>query len=102
LFEPDDQRGETLREVARDLLLLGRPKEAIPLLERALALDPPRGPGVIADDWFELGRARWDAGDHAPGLTLVRKARDAYVSHPDWVERKTLGDATTWLAAHDR
>jgi tetratricopeptide (TPR) repeat protein len=84
------------------LVRLGRPAEAIPILERAL-----RGKAATADA-FEtaraqayLGRARVETGrDVAGGLAMARTARPAIAASPDGGEELRLLDR--WLAAHPR
>ena len=70
----------TLRNFARSYILAGRPREAIPLLERALAMykgiKGSKGDTLLAQ--LTLARALWDSGkDRDQALALGRRAYEA-------------------------
>ena len=96
----DPTRALALIEVGRDLIALGRPKEAIPPLRRAEALDAPQGDARAADDRYELACALWDTGDEAGGRELMKKARDGYAAHPEATDASMRVKADAWLASH--
>ncbi|HEY0985671.1 MAG TPA: tetratricopeptide repeat protein, partial [Kofleriaceae bacterium] len=84
------------------LLELGRPAEAIPVLERAV------GVTVSAADAHEIARAKANLGralvetrrDVAGGLAMARAARPAILAGPDRAVELPILDR--WLAAHAR
>jgi eukaryotic-like serine/threonine-protein kinase len=85
-------------------LALGEPDLAIAAIERALALREAKQMDVVelARTKFSLAKALEAAGrDHARALelarTAVREYRDEGARSDAW-----LGEAQTWLAAHDR
>jgi tetratricopeptide (TPR) repeat protein len=85
---------------ARCLIRLGRPAEAIPLLERALKLPtiPDDSSEVIYGKYY-LGRARVETRrDIAGGLAMVRAARAEMA--PDPWSADILRELDAWLAAH--
>jgi hypothetical protein len=70
-----------LTGMGRALVALGRPKEAIPPLERALALRDPKesDPTDVAETQFGLAQALRDAGANARrARSLATASRDAY------------------------
>ena len=82
------------------LVALGRPEEAIPILERALALreTTPDVHSEIAESRFALARALWIAkADRARSLRLAKRARDAYAAIGDGMEEE-LAEVKAWLA----
>jgi tetratricopeptide (TPR) repeat protein len=88
----------------QDLLLLGRPKEAVAPLEQA-ALERREGtlPIEIAETRFALAQALWESGARPRALALAREALE--VLRPD-AERYGSWYAVTakqmegWLLAH--
>ncbi|HEU0029866.1 MAG TPA: serine/threonine-protein kinase [Kofleriaceae bacterium] len=81
-----------------------RPAEAIPPLERALALrEAQAGDAVeLAGTRWALARALWDANRDRPrAVTLARAARDA-LAKADRRGEPTLAEVTAWLKLHDR
>ena len=97
---------EALTGEGDDLLDLGRPRDAIAPLERALALrsTPDADPEDRAKTSLELARALWDGGgDRTRARTLAEAARTTLAPiaakygafHAD-----ALADADRWLAAH--
>ena len=74
--------GFGLFDTARCLDALGKPAEALPLLERAVAMTPPKtsDPNTVAIFEFQLARALWaSGGDHARALSLAHDAHDKLV-----------------------
>jgi tetratricopeptide (TPR) repeat protein len=89
-----------------DLVALGRAREAIAPLERAVALreGSPAAIAEIAASRFALARALWEGGgDRARALSLAEEARAAIApaaaAHDGWI-RHTHDDIDAWLAAH--
>jgi len=98
---PDDPvRSYALIEIGRDLIALGRPREAIAPLESTIAFVAPRGEADTADARFELGRAYFEAGDRTRGVATVRRAVAVYTDHPDATDSAMLARAQAWLADH--
>jgi serine/threonine-protein kinase len=76
------------------LLARGKPVEAVPLLEQALAISAPQ---LRARIQFSLAQALWAAGQERPrALELATQARNHWqgLGHPSFTE------ASRWLAAH--
>ncbi len=72
--------GEDLKGVGRSLVELGRPGEALPLLERSLKILEPQSkdPIEIAAVRFFLARALWETGARGDrALALAQQARAA-------------------------
>lgn len=76
----------------RAALRVGSPKAAVPHFEAAARLDPnyitnfsPLQVGI----WTYLGRAYYEAGDHAKALENLRRARERYSD--DYLARIYLG-----------
>jgi tetratricopeptide (TPR) repeat protein len=76
-------------------LARGRPAEALPLLERAMAHVYPKDESDVA---FALARALWDAGKELPhARSLATRARD------QWQQRgntRKHAEVSRWLQAH--
>jgi len=83
------------------LLELGRPADAIPIVERALTLDAVEqvDPTLVAETQFILAQALWHAERDRPrAMDLANKARDAYAAGSEmWAAE--LEEIETWLAA---
>ncbi len=84
------------------LVQMGRPADAIPVLERALRCKVGGGEAFeVARAQAYLGRARVATGhDVAGGLAQVRAARPAIAASPEGVEELRMLDR--WLATHAR
>ena len=84
------------------LVELGRGKEAVDVLERALALRPDGAgdPANQAETQFHLGRARWMANDDRPrAYALVETAVQTWrAAGPGRTVQ--LGEAEQWLRRH--
>jgi tetratricopeptide (TPR) repeat protein len=81
------------------LVRLGRPAEAIPLLERALAIRSSTDLFEQAKAKAYLGRARVETGrDVNGGLAMARAARATIAAAPDGAEELRWLDR--WLATH--
>jgi tetratricopeptide (TPR) repeat protein len=82
------------------LILAGHPAEAIPVLQRALALKPLGSAGsVVAQGRFYLARARVESGrDRARGLKEARAARAAAAAAG--TDKEILDEMDRWLLAH--
>jgi tetratricopeptide (TPR) repeat protein len=88
--------------VGKTLVRLGRPDEARPELEQALAtLGDRRGrPRVRAYAKFVLGEALWSTPDErAHALRLVQEA--AEILRADALAKRELAEVETWLREHD-
>jgi hypothetical protein len=89
-----------LTGLGRTLLALGRPTEAVPILEEALVSRKGADPDLLAETRFALGRALWDAGqDRARAQKLVDDARASYAKVPDEAHVK---EVDAWLAVAGR
>jgi tetratricopeptide (TPR) repeat protein len=90
---------------AEDLLGLGRPAEALPLLERALERrlkDPPDN-YEPASFRLDLARALWESGgNHARARALGVQARDAFalVASQGAGLRSAHEEAAEWVEQH--
>jgi tetratricopeptide (TPR) repeat protein/predicted Ser/Thr protein kinase len=89
-----------------DLIALGRAREAIAPLERAVTLRQASttAPTELGASRFALARALWDGGgDRARASTLAEEARRALAAaaarHGGWF-RRALDEIERWLAAH--
>ncbi|MCX4247034.1 serine/threonine-protein kinase [Paraliomyxa miuraensis] len=90
------ERLTNLVYLGRDLVELGRPDEAVPLLEQAIegqARRSPPDPEVLADARFELARALWTREHERPRARNL--AEQAIGEHPDATRRETM---RAWLA----
>ncbi|PRQ09227.1 serine/threonine-protein kinase [Enhygromyxa salina] len=90
-------------EIGKDLLGLGRPAEAIPELERALALYDSFGgdPLALPDIRFTLARALWDAGTREQRTRAHALALLAVTSYAGAGAAKRLAGVEAWLAERD-
>jgi hypothetical protein len=82
-------------------LELGRPREAVPFLERALTIRAAKGgdPADVAEAQFALGRARWAlAHNDASALELVERGRAGFVALGG-PEKARAVEAERWLTA---
>lgn len=87
--------------VGAALVDLGRPREAIAVLERALAIaDPgPLDPLDVALLRFGLARALWDSHEDRPrARTLATAARDVFASGGE-VAAAGLAEIRGWLGS---
>jgi len=87
--------------LARDLLALGRPAAARPLLERAeMTLARTADTVQLARVRFDLARTRWESGaDRAIARQLATRARQRVVAeggHP----KHLLAEIDAWLASN--
>ena len=98
--ERDPIFGVAYFDVGRDLLDLGRPKEAIGALESAARLWEAIGNDEAADAWLELGLAYFGSGDAARGRQLVRRAQAVYAKSPELADPEMHAKADAWLASH--
>jgi tetratricopeptide (TPR) repeat protein len=89
-----------------DLLLLGRPAEAIAPLERAAAIRAhARLPPAVAETAFALSRALWDGGgDRKRALALAGAAREGYAGvarrYDSALYRREAAEVEAWIGAH--
>jgi tetratricopeptide (TPR) repeat protein/tRNA A-37 threonylcarbamoyl transferase component Bud32 len=93
---------DTLGLVAEDALRAGHPVEAVALVTRALALQPPERsrPRALADLRFTLARALWDADQDRPrARALAGQARDGYGERSPRA-RAQVARVDAWLGAH--
>jgi tetratricopeptide (TPR) repeat protein len=91
--------GRGVKDLANAVALSGRPREAIPIFERALRLATDDSPYEIADTEFALAKAR-DAvtpGD-TEALALADKAAAAYAT-TTFFERQRR-EIAAWKASH--
>jgi tetratricopeptide (TPR) repeat protein/predicted Ser/Thr protein kinase len=100
---PPVEAPQTLFGEGACLVGLGRAKEAVPILERAL----PRAiaehdPDTIAEVHFALGRALWDGGgDRVRAHALATQARGEFAGFaPLRYNRARLSMIDAWLATH--
>jgi serine/threonine-protein kinase len=85
---------DSLLGAGKLLLARGKPAEAVPLLEQALAISSPQPRARIQ---FALAQALWAVGKERPrAVELATKAREHWqgLGHP------RLDEASRWLAAH--
>jgi serine/threonine-protein kinase len=85
---------ELLLGAGKLLLAQGKHEEAVPVLEQAVAISPPR---VRARIQFSLAQALWAVGRERPrAVELATKAREHWrgLGHP------RLAEASRWLTAH--
>jgi tetratricopeptide (TPR) repeat protein len=85
------------------LLGLARPVEAIPFIERSIAIRDRSEPrlDLKAEPRFALARALWDSGgDRGRARASAEAARAGYAKSPD--AEKQLREVDAWLAAHAR
>jgi adenylate cyclase len=88
-YELDPSLTRALAEKANELTLLGRPAEAPPLVQRAIALSP-HDPSLGGFYWI-MGRAYFFAGNYQNAITWLRKS---VVLRPnDWFNRLYLVSA---------
>jgi eukaryotic-like serine/threonine-protein kinase len=95
----EKQLGVSLLAEGLGELQLGRVREAVAALERALAArrEEPDFPWVLADIEVALARALWQReGDRDRACTLARAAASFYRAHVGW--RRSLRQAERWLA----
>jgi len=88
---------------AHALVALDRGAEAIPLLERALAIRAAAA-GDLVEPRFGLAKARWQVGgkaDRARALELAAEAR-AGAAAAGAAGAETVADIDAWLADHRR
>jgi hypothetical protein len=88
------------------LLGLGKPADALALLERALTIRSAHviDPNFVADTRFGLAHALWSAPaaqgrDRPRARTLAEQARDGYAAAGDAHEAE-LAEVDAWLAEH--
>jgi len=81
----------------------GRPAEALPILERVVAIREAIAPGAALDGEAHFGLARaidGSGGDRARARALAEKARQEYLSAPPLPATvRVLGQIEAWLAA---
>lgn len=96
--------GFGLYDTARCLNHLGKPAEALPLLERAVAMTDPKtsDPNTVAIFEYELARSLWmTGGDHKRALTLAHDAHAKLVAIGNTAgTASVLSDLDGWLATH--
>ncbi len=81
------------------LLEAKRPREAVPVLERACALAAGEGPLEHGQNCFALARALWESGgDRARALKLAQNARAELKDQPG-AQKQELAKLERWLAA---
>ena len=88
-----------LTALGKTLIAERRPREAIPILERALRIREHSEPNaeLVAETRFALARARWETGpDRAGALSLAEAARDGYRKMPE--QGKHAAEVDAWLA----
>jgi tetratricopeptide (TPR) repeat protein len=95
----------SLLGIGNDLLLLGRAREALPPLERAVTIgDKLRQPGELAEFHFALAQALWEAGgDRARARKLAARAAEEARPEAERYGRRfqtQLDDIERWVAAH--
>ena len=87
-----------LNDLGQVLVNEERPREAIPILEKALHVRErlERSPDDTAETRFALARALWAAGqDHGRALALARAARDGYRTVP--AHQGQVASIDAWL-----
>lgn len=92
---------DTLNNLAKVQLLAGRPHNALPLFERAVAIFDAHEGAQRGEHYtsFNLARALIAAGgDRTRGLALAQQARDRFRESGD---AKDLAEAEKFLAKHD-
>jgi len=80
----------------------GRAAEAVPLVERSLALrrDSEQAESLVAESQYELALALWAADQDRPrALQLMAQARDGYAASGPTFENETAA-AAAWLRRH--
>jgi hypothetical protein len=83
------------------LLELGKPGDAKPILEHALALQAPvpAAPGIVANLEYQVARVLVATkGDRARARELVDKARDELAKYP--FKKPLLDELDSWRAKH--
>ena len=88
-----------LTALGKTLNLEHHPREATPILERALRIREKSEPNaeLVAEARFALASARWELGqDRAAALTLARAARDTYRKMPE--QARHAAEVEAWLA----
>jgi tetratricopeptide (TPR) repeat protein len=97
----------SLTGIGLDLLLLGRAKEAVDPLERAVKERASGGalPFEIAESRFALARALWATGETGRARTLAVEAKDALAEdaqrYGSWYAG-AKSEIERWLAEHPR
>jgi tetratricopeptide (TPR) repeat protein len=96
----DPERGALRGQFGRLLAARGRPRDAIPYLERALSSGAPDTPFQAADTQFELAKAREaaSAGDRET-LDLARRAESTLATLPGFAAEHLR--VVAWLVAHE-
>ncbi len=101
---PDDHRlAYPLVGLGRVLLASGATSEALPLLERGLALalaNPSDALGLAQARWA-LGRALGSTGAEQRAGELVRAAKDGFAALPDPQAKLLAERCTAWLAPEE-
>jgi serine/threonine protein kinase/tetratricopeptide (TPR) repeat protein len=93
-----------LRTLGLCNLALGRASEALPLLERAVAIRDAseKMPLRLAEVHFPLARALWATGDRQRAVAMARQARGEYERAARTpLAEKDLAELDRWLAAHE-
>ena len=101
----DEETEFALAGLGAARVALGRPRQAVPLLEQALALQKGEGTAPDrADSELALAQALSSTRQDRPrALALARHARDYYAAHPLGARRaRQLAKAQAWLRAHER
>lgn len=79
---PERESSQQVVEEGKGYLIAGRTAEAERRFERATRIDPTNG---FAYYW--LGRARFEAGDHAAAAGVLEKAESLLGPYPEWRDR---------------
>jgi tetratricopeptide (TPR) repeat protein len=91
--------GHTLTSMGNALVGLGRAKDALPALRRALDIREHESRLELqAEARFALARALWQTGDHAAGRAAAETARAEYAKVAKAKRERDTIDA--WLVAH--
>ena len=85
-----------LMRLGKQMLARKQPRQALPLLERAVKLREGAAgdPVDLAEVRFALARALWDTGERQRALALATGACDVFVARQ---RARNLDEVATWL-----
>jgi tetratricopeptide (TPR) repeat protein len=98
--EVHPQLVEPLVWLAQCALARGKPKDAVPVAERALAMAPPEQMpyAVLGEARFTLARALWDANQDRPRAVALAKDARAAFRGTSARDRARRAEADAWLS----
>jgi len=95
----DVDLAEPLTTLGDALVEAGKPKDAIELLERAVAIrnEHEKDPSLLGSSRFALGKALWDSKeDRERGLALAKRGEQDFIAAGPGQEKK-LRKVRAWL-----